>query len=162
MRYPIDLAGTSDVPKLELEITWSGALQVYAAGKPAVRVGCLGRNKPFAVQATDGPTLYIYARPGFLGLTQPTVSTDEDGYIGVKVGPPTPWWAWLFLVGPLLLVLGGFLGIAFGFAAAGVNAAIIRSSWPVTAKIAAASGVSLLAALVWLTIVAIVMAPNST
>ena len=144
MRYPLALPG---VPApLELDVNdWTGGINLRQNGMDIPKGHSRRAVRVFAVPVDD-VTLPVTVKPGFLGLTQPTVSWESGS---VKVGSPLPVWGWPLVILPLVLLVGGAAGGICGAIGAVINSRILRSSLPIPVQILASLGVAMAAGVVY-------------
>ena len=152
MRYPVPVEGFRQRPvELETAGLLSGA-RLLQNGEPAAKGPKRGS---FTLIRDDGTEVVARVRPSFLVDPVPAIQIGDQQ---VRVVRAFQWYeiAWLGL--PILLVfVGGAIGAGVGFAAAIVNASIMRSDRPAVLRYLQIGGVSVLAVVAWIVLAAVLL-----
>lgn len=147
MRYRVPVEGFKQRP-VELETAGLfGGPRLLQNGEPAPKGPKRGS---FTLIRDDGTEVVARVRPSFFVDPVPAVQIGDQQ---IRVVRAFRWYeiAWLGL--PVLLVfVGGAIGAGVGFAAAIVNATIMRSDRPALLRYLQTGGVSVLAVIAWLVI----------
>jgi len=147
VRYPVPVEGFRQRPvELETAGLLSGA-RLLQNGEPAAKGPKRGS---FTLIRDDGTEVIARVRPSFLVDPVPAIQIGDQQ---VRVVRAFQWYeiAWLGL--PILLVfVGGAIGAGGGFAAAIVNASIMRSDRPAVLRY-----LSVLAVVAWIVLAAVLL-----
>lgn len=138
-QVPITLSGFED-RSLSVELpslVTNGRLLVDGQVAPAAK-----QRGAYSLKRKNGKEVIVKLKTTF---PDPLPKLIVDGKV-VRIGPPIPWYAWIWSAIPLIFVLGGgFIGGALGGITATLNIQLFRAPWTMPKRFLATAGLSLAA-----------------
>lgn len=124
--------------------------QLFVNDQPAPQAAKKGQ---YILRRNDGTEATAYFKGSFPNPI-PVLMVAEQA---IPLGKPLPWYQWIWICFPfILVVLGGAIGGGLGAIAASINAQIFQSQQTTVFKYILSALVSIMAFVIWLLIVVLV------